>query len=255
MDDDDLEGIFSDMDLSEPDGVQDLDLEDKLLSSDDLDDRVDSGPDVPPIGPLEPVYAQPVNKATMVCLRGPCQHHWELIARYVAAGKDDIYIKAIRQCNCHFEETALGGQNIYHCSMWWPVYLSWVPESLRAILRPRLVKIYQEVLKLRGYDFSWKTWADDVFTSDRPELRGSSAPGGKRFKRKEQSLYDDIDIDLDEDLLDAEDLLEAIPESEFEAEPQDDYTGADLFDEIDAEDPEEIPPPAILTDEYDEEEK
>jgi hypothetical protein len=191
MSDDKLEGIFEDLDVPEPsEGVQELALEDKLLSGDDLDDRVDSGPDVPPTGPLEPVYAQPVNRATMVCLRGPCIHHWSLVARYVAAGKDQIHIKSVRQCNCHSEETALGGQNIYFCSMWWPQFLSWVPESARGSLRPKLYDIYRFVLERIGYDFSWKTWADDVFTSDRPEQRGDSGPGGSRFIEKEQSLDD-----------------------------------------------------------------
>jgi hypothetical protein len=190
-DHDDLEGIFADADFYEgEDAIEEFDLEDKLLSSDDLDERaLGEGPDVAPaMGMQEPIYAQPVNKATMTCLRGPCVHYWELIARFVAAGRDDLNIKVIRQCNCHQEETSLGGQNIYYCAKWWPTYLAWVPESLRGVLRPKLFKAYRVVLEKLGYDFSWKTWSDDVFTSDRKELRGDSGPGGKRFTRKEDSL-------------------------------------------------------------------
>ncbi|MBW2675612.1 MAG: hypothetical protein JRD89_19755 [Deltaproteobacteria bacterium] len=191
--DDELEGIFEGLEVDDEnldDAVQELALDEKLLSGDDLDDKAGGlGPDSPPLmGGQEPIFAQPVNRATMTCLRGPCIHFWTTLARYVAVGKDDIYIKILYQCNLHTEETNLGGQNVYHCGQWWPTHLAWVPQSARAILRPKLFRLYREWLELIGYDFSWKTWSDDVFMSDRKDQRGDSGPGGSRFLRKEDSL-------------------------------------------------------------------
>lgn len=185
---DDHEDLMVDELPEESEDYEDLELEDKLFS-DDLDDKSDAGPDAaPPMprGMRDHVYSQPVNRATMYCIRGPCVHFWALTARYTTVGKE-IYLKRIRQCNCHYEETALGGQNIYHCSMWWPIWASFVPESFRGALRPRLDGMYRFVLEhILKYDFSWKTWRDDVFESDREEFRGDSGVGGKRALSKEE---------------------------------------------------------------------
>jgi hypothetical protein len=169
-------------------------LEDKAFS-DDLTERVLDGasvegegggltaPGMPPPLYTEPTYAQPVNQATMECLRGPCIHHWTLVGRFVSPGKDveDYHVKNIMQCNCHTEETSLNGQNIYHCTKWWPGWLAWVPESAQGILRPRLRAAFEFALKAMKYDFSWRFWPDDFFRSDRPSLRGDSGIGGARM--------------------------------------------------------------------------
>lgn len=42
-------------------------------------------PDCPQGAPVKP---QPVNQATMMCLRGPCVHLWRLILRFESAVKD-----------------------------------------------------------------------------------------------------------------------------------------------------------------------
>lgn len=163
--------------------AEDPDLADKLFSDDLVEKHLDGIEPDATAGMFhvqEPTYAQPVNRATMVCLRGPCVHHWAMMARYVGPG-EDIHLKKIRQCNCHTEETGLSGQNIYDCSQWWPVWLAWVPVSLRGALRPKLNEFYEAWLRRSGYDFAWKKWPDDLFESDRPDLRDKAGLGGKRL--------------------------------------------------------------------------
>jgi hypothetical protein len=141
----------------------------------------------------EPNY-QPVNKATHECLRGPCKHFWFLTTRMGDADiGDQIQIKQTPQCNAHFEATGLEEINIYHCSMWWPGVLSFVPLSLQMVLRPRLRKMWEWWLKKIGYDFSWKNWPDDIFQSDTKDLRGNCSPGApsnvdRRFKQSNQGI-------------------------------------------------------------------
>lgn len=170
-------------------GVQDLDLDERLFAD---EGGLGEGPDEAPLmGNPEPYQAQPVNRATMVCLRGPCIHYWQLVARYITVGAD-MHLKAIRQCNCHTEETALSGQNIFHCNQWWPGWLSFVPVSMRPAMRPSLVKFYDKWLRARKYDFKWKTWSDDIFESDRLGMRENSGIGGTRtLKIDERETLDD----------------------------------------------------------------
>lgn len=133
----------------------------------------------------EPTYAQPVSRATMVCLRGPCVHYWALTARLPAPGRDIIRLTRFRMCNCSpVEETNLGGQNIYHCTAWWPLWLEWVPRSLRNVLRPKLIAIYEKVLPKMGYDLAWKTWPDWLFESDHPKFRAHQGLGAPRPDRR-----------------------------------------------------------------------
>lgn len=128
-----------------------------------------------------------VNQATMCCSRGPCVHLWALTARSAAQirGSKRINITRVRQCNAHYEPTELSEANIYECGLWWPAPLSFVPESLRSMLRPHLHRTWNAQLKLRGYDFSWKWWDDNVFEKDKPEDRGKTLP------IEEQGLYFD----------------------------------------------------------------
>lgn len=164
-------------------------LEEKFIGdSDNVNPSLDfSGKVVP-----EPKY-QPVNKATHECLRGPCVHYWWLTTRIGDADiGDEIQINQITQCNAHAEATELGEENIYHCSMWWPGYFSFVPLSLQSFLRPKLRKVWEWWLKKIGYDFSWKNWPDDIFQYDIKELRGNCSPGApsnvdRRIKNKSGS--------------------------------------------------------------------
>lgn len=120
----------------------------------------------------KPSPPQPVNQATMECHRGPCRHFWALTSRYGESDINDrIQIQRTRQCNCHFEPTDLAEANVYHCGMWWPRWLLFVPESLQHALRTPLRKFWERILKWRGYDFSWRYWKDDVFESDADEAR------------------------------------------------------------------------------------
>lgn len=127
-------------------------------------------------GIVGPPPSLPVNRATMECMRGPCRYFWVLTSRFDAQS-DRINLARTRQCNCHVEPTPLNEENIFHCSMWWPSSLSFVPESLRPLLRPRLRAAWEFFLRKRGYNFDWKFWSDDVFESDRPEQRRQTRLG------------------------------------------------------------------------------
>jgi len=167
----------------------DEDLEDKFLSDreeEKLEDGATPDAGAGPFHVVDPIKPQPLNRATHECLRGPCIHYWNLVARYVTTG-DEMRIKQLTQCNCHQEATLLTGQNIYVCGQWWPSWMDWVPASIRGVLRPRLRAAYRHVLEKLGYDFSWRKFPDDVFHADRKEFRGDSGIGGKRWRRLEDA--------------------------------------------------------------------
>jgi hypothetical protein len=152
-------------------------LDDKLLGNEDY---TSSAVDFSKKAVAEPKY-QPINQATHECFRGPCKHFWKLIVRMGdvdIGGK--IQIKLITQCNAHAEATDLNEQHIYHCGLWWPAFLSWVPESLQSVMRPKLRTIWIWALERLGYDFSWKHWKDDIFESNDKELRRNCSPGAVR---------------------------------------------------------------------------
>lgn len=122
------------------------------------------GKTVVPPPPIEPVYDHPLCKATMVCMRGPCQYYWTMITR-LKAGGTRLFKKHSQACLADMNMD-LNEENTYACSNWWPEFLFWVPQSFRSILRPSLVKGYENYLKLCGYDFSWKTWKDTTYEVD-----------------------------------------------------------------------------------------
>lgn len=178
------------------DDIQDLvdneesDLEDKLFESSSITrrtvDAAGQGEATSMPGVLHEItYDQPVCKATMVCLRGPCEHYWTLTARFVAPG-EEMHLQRNRFCTCYEgSETNLGSDNVYHCNRWWPLWLSHVPATLRGMLRPQLVRLYERYLKFLGYDMKWKYWPDDVFESDDPEFRKDLGLGGTRPRLKD----------------------------------------------------------------------
>jgi hypothetical protein len=158
-----------------------------------LGDRITGDGDTISAAPLAQIMAegipgqnelQPVNQATMECLRGPCKHLWCITSRF-ESGLDRINIARTRQCNCHQESVPLNDENIYHCDQWWPSPFEWVPLSLRAVMRPKLRLAWEWVLKRRGYDFTWKHWQDDVFEAEDSERRKSV--GVNKKKKKEQA--------------------------------------------------------------------
>lgn len=128
------------------------------------------------ISVVEPPPPLAVNQATMECTRGPCLNYWCIISRFDAQG-DRIFLGRTRQCNAHAEPLPLAEENVFHCGLWWPTVMSWVPVSLRPVLRPRLRALWDWWLKRRGYNFDWKWWQNDVFEADRPEQRGAVALG------------------------------------------------------------------------------
>lgn len=127
----------------------------------------------------QPTYDHPLSKATMVCMRGPCQHYWSLVTRFKAPG--ETISKKHSQACIPDPEMDLNEQNVYSCSNWWPAPLSWFPESLRSFFRPALVRLYEKYLIARGYDMSWKDWDDDIFAlGDDPEIRKDLKLGARR---------------------------------------------------------------------------
>ena len=125
---------------------------------------------------VEPAQPQPVNQATMCCLRGPCMYLWQILARFGTLD-DEIRPSRLRTCMRHYDETPLADQNVYACDQWWPAPLQFVPESLRSTLREPLRQTWELVLQARGYDFSWRWFRTDQFETDRPEERGRSGLG------------------------------------------------------------------------------
>lgn len=124
----------------------------------------------------EPPPPLPVNMATMECMRGPCMHYWTITSRFDAQS-DRINLGRTRQCNAHAEPLPLAEENVFHCGLWWPSTMSWVPESLRPVIRPRLRWLWEKVLRAKGYSFAWKWWTDDIFEADRPEQRSQTRLG------------------------------------------------------------------------------
>lgn len=176
---DDLSDLISDVDSPVLDYASDGD--------DYLGHRVaeDAIPDVAGQHPAD-VLSQPLNCATMECLRGPCIWWWEAVSRMRGPGERLMH-KHVSSCLLG-EEMPLGGQNVYQCSGWWPVWGEWIPKSLRAIVRPRLRMFVEKILRRKGYDFSWRPYDDmlaKLFHSDEKEHRGKSGIGGSRPMRKD----------------------------------------------------------------------
>ena len=115
----------------------------------------------------------------MVCLRGPCQHHWSLTMRFDGADPGErVFTERYRTCIRHSEEMDLREQNVYACEQWWPLWLAFVPETARGVFRTALCDVWEWWLKHRGYDFSWRWFTPGAFEADDTESRKFSGPGG-----------------------------------------------------------------------------
>lgn len=172
---DEAEDGFTSMLLDDGDDVFDGSLDDEVIGDDSQIGQ--TMPGAP--GPVEPYLVQPMNRATMCCLRGPCIHWWSIVSRQPSDG-ERVRIRHNYQCTCSGDETPLNGANVYFCSRWWPAELNWVPRSLRGQLRPYVQRVYEVVLKHLGYDFAWRHFDDQVFLSEGKDMRGNSGPGGAR---------------------------------------------------------------------------
>jgi len=114
-------------------------------------------------GSVAPPPSLKCDSATMICLRGPCQHMWSMLTRHEAQA-EVIAIQRTQCCSRHDTLMSLVDENVFMCSDWWPRYLRWVPRSARAALRPVLNKLYEGYLRATtGEDFSWRWWSEDVF--------------------------------------------------------------------------------------------
>jgi hypothetical protein len=166
-----------------------------------------------PGGPQSaPVLPQPINQATMVCLRGPCVHFWRLLLRFAAAS-EGVLTERSWTCLASNEEFALtdGGEckMVYFCDRWWPRAPYHQPEgdedtarySVDASLafssklpdipqsrRPALHRAWEACLKADGYDFSWRDFDPETLgTDDDPHQRKFNAPGGLEAAREAQA--------------------------------------------------------------------
>jgi len=160
-----------------------VDLTDRFLGED-----VDAIGGPPSAKPLHMPRAQPVNQATMVCLRGPCCYLWCMTTRFGMDTGDEVRVQRHRVCIRHQEEVQLADQNVYVCEQWWPAWLSFVPEFLRAPMRPHLRAAWEKHLERGGYNFKdWRWFHLDSFDWDAADRRGYSAPGGgdQYFRDKE----------------------------------------------------------------------
>lgn len=136
---------------------------------------------------------QPVNQATMMCLRGPCVHFWRLVLRFPSAVKA---VMTERNWTCiasPSEEFELNEKLVYFCDRWWPraplrndaganvdgfiTHNYDMPEHQRPLHRADLHAAWEEGLRQLGYDFSWRDFDPTANPDDSPEQRGRSAPG------------------------------------------------------------------------------
>lgn len=178
------ESNFRDL-LDDRDDDSEAELE-ALLGDDPLIENIldaaGDGVALPAPGYVEPLMDFPPNRATLECLRGPCQYHWHITSRMASPGRDDLDIRVAsnRHCTCS-EGIVLNGKNVFRCTRWWPAQLSFVPLSLRAALRPALRRFVEKRLAREGYDLSWRVWPDDVFElTDRPEYRDAASLSGEK---------------------------------------------------------------------------
>lgn len=159
---------------------------DALLGDDPLLDNIlEAAGDAvatPSPGYVEPLMDLPPNRATLECLRGPCQYHWHITSRMASTGRDDLDIRVASNRHCTLGEGInLNGKNVFCCTNWWPSPLSFVPVFMRAALRPRLRAFVERRLRREGYDLSWRVWPDDVFEmTDRPEYRDAAKLDGEK---------------------------------------------------------------------------
>jgi len=161
---------------------------------------------------------QPINQATMECLRGPCVHYWAIISRYETT-VDGVRAKCTRTCIASgYADTPLNDANIYACDKWWPQtatlgktsgegaslkgkitpvdgdgfdfgradeLIHSILEKSRGRYRRPLRKAWENALEAMGYDFSWRDFDPDTFfTDDDEDQRKHSAIGGYADSRK-----------------------------------------------------------------------
>lgn len=165
------------------------DLEDMRSGDYDVDDAARAledaflGDDIDTVGqpgayrPVVP-QAQPCNKATMVCLRGPCRYLWSMTTRFGADDGTKVHIQRHRVCMRHNYETQLADVNVYSCEGWHPAPLAFLPDSIWSVLQRVARSVYERWLERRGYNFEWRWFSLDSFEWDDPERRRFSGPGG-----------------------------------------------------------------------------
>jgi len=158
----------------------------------------------PPEGPVSaPVLPQPVNQATMVCLRGPCVHLWRLLLRFDSSVKDVMTERCWTCLASPSKEFDLNDRHVYFCDRWWPraslhdddgkVLIKVHPIAARghrltrrrAETRPELHHAWERALVKLGYDFSWRDFdAEALGVDDNLHQRKFNAPGGLEAARE-----------------------------------------------------------------------
>lgn len=150
----------------------------------------------PPAPSFATEAPQPCNQATMMCLRGPCVHLWQLALRFPSAVKD-VMTEHVWTCLAGPEEFELNEKLVYFCDRWWPrallrddegrvlvdpdIFEQPAPtlEASRNRGRPQLHAAWEDALALGlGYDFSWRDFDPTANADDAPDQRAHSGPGG-----------------------------------------------------------------------------
>jgi hypothetical protein len=112
---------------------------------------------------IEQSEPPPMNPATTVCLRGPCQHLWRFTCALEANVDDKLHPQRVRTCLRGIEEFDLSDQAVFDCECWWPATLGFVPKSARPTLRQYLRTAWEWVLKRKGSNFDFRWWDESAW--------------------------------------------------------------------------------------------
>lgn len=135
---------------------------------------------------VEVVEALPIGPATMTCVRGPCVHQWKIVQR-ASMQSEVTEIQRTQLCTRHVELQNLVDENVLECGAWWPAPLAFVPESLRAVLRPLLHRVWDRYLEARGNDYSWRWWPRDPWSVDKDTLHQLRTAAIKKHRAEREA--------------------------------------------------------------------
>jgi hypothetical protein len=131
-------------------------------------------------GAPSPVYEQevipPADETHMACMRGPCQHLWEITARYRQTASD-VSVGIVRSCTAHGGDETLSDSNIFRCNRWWPRHLAFVPEVLRGPLRAKMTERFEAKLRAAGAP-AWLVKLDNLDKPKAPKAPKAAMPQG-----------------------------------------------------------------------------
>ena len=127
----------------------------------------------------------PSTAATTECVRGPCQFLWDWTQQSNSVVGDLIRIQYNATCTQLGDLQNISHDRLFHCGKWWPLYLSFIPSSLRPFLRPIMRHAYIQYLKnVKKADFSWKWWPDNIWALTPDEIDAYRQIALKKLRRR-----------------------------------------------------------------------